>query len=64
MMRGAGGRDTSFEGNPQLLRGLSDEPREDGREERPEKEVFDQDPHRCIASIVSSGILNHSECIL
>ena len=32
-------RKTSLEGNPQSLRGLSDEPREDGREERPEKEV-------------------------
>ena len=28
----------SSEGNPQLLRGLSDEPREDGREERPEED--------------------------
>ena len=32
-------RKTSFEGHPQSLRGRSDEPREDGREERPEKEV-------------------------
>ena len=34
----------SYEGNPQLLRGLSDEPHEDGREERPEEDnsvVFD-----------------------
>ena len=32
-------RKASFEGNPQSLRGLSEEPREDGRDERPEKEV-------------------------
>ena len=32
---------TSSEGNPQLLRGLSDEPREDGREERPEEDDFE-----------------------
>ena len=32
-------RKTSLEGNPQSLRGLEREPREDGREERPEKEV-------------------------
>ena len=30
----------SSEGNPQSLRGLSDEPREDGREERPEEDGF------------------------
>ncbi|MBR2753587.1 S-adenosylmethionine:tRNA ribosyltransferase-isomerase [Candidatus Saccharibacteria bacterium] len=32
-------RKASFEGNPQSLRGLSEEPREDGCDERPEKEV-------------------------
>ena len=32
-------RNTSFEGHPQSLRGRSNEPREDGREERPEKGV-------------------------
>ena len=31
---------TSSEGHPQLLRGRSDEPREDGREERPEEDGF------------------------
>lgn len=34
---GWGGQNDSFEGHPQSLRGRSDEPREDGREERPEK---------------------------
>ena len=29
----------SSEGNPQLLRGPSEEPREDGRDERPEEDV-------------------------
>ena len=33
-------RNTAFEGHPQLLRGRSEEPREDGRDERPEKVVF------------------------
>ena len=32
--------ETSFEGHPQSLRGRSDEPREDGREESPEKDGF------------------------
>ena len=32
---------TSSEGNPQLLRGLSDKPREDGREDRPEEDGFE-----------------------
>ena len=32
-------RKASFEGNPQSLRGLSEKPREDGCDERPEKEV-------------------------
>ena len=37
----AGSRNTSFEGHPQLLRGRSDEPREDGRDERAsDKESF------------------------
>lgn len=34
------GRNGSFRGHPQSLRGCSDEPREDGRKERPRKEPF------------------------
>ena len=33
-------RKASFEGHPQSLRGRSEEPREDGRDERPEKDVL------------------------
>ena len=37
----------SFEGDPQSLRGPSDEPREDGREERPEKDDISGSLHCC-----------------
>ena len=33
-----GARNTTFEGHPQSLRGRSEEPREDGRDERPEED--------------------------
>ena len=49
---------TSFEGHPQSLRGRSDEPREDGREERPREEAsaWASNRSRCIfkSSINSS----------
>ena len=47
------GRNISFEGHPQLLRGRSDEPREDGREERPEKEIFGQEQY--LYAVVQGG---------
>jgi len=48
---------TSFEGHPQLLRGRSDEPREDGSEERPEKDrskFFDE----IVGRLVSKGYVD------
>jgi 23S rRNA (uracil1939-C5)-methyltransferase len=42
----------SFEGHPQLLRGRSEEPREDGRDERPEKE---NDLHSRITPILAKS---------
>ena len=48
---------TSFEGHPQLLRGRSDEPREDGREERPEKDCS-KFSNEIINRLVSKGYLD------
>ncbi len=47
----------SSEGNPQLLRGLSDEPRKDGREERPEEDrsKFSEE---IIGRLISRGYLD------
>ena len=49
---------TSSEGHPQLLRGRSDEPREDGREERPEEEVFEP-PEQYLYAVVQGGTFNN-----
>lgn len=51
-------RKSSFEGHPQSLRGRSDEPREDGREERPEKEVFGNHPEQYLYAVVQGGTFN------
>ena len=56
----AGGRNVSSEGHPQSLRGRSEEPREDGRDERPEEETFGQDPHpeQYLFAVVQGGTFN------
>ena len=46
----------SFERHPQLLRGRSEEPREDGRDERLEKEAFDH--RQYLYAIVQGGKFN------
>ena len=48
---------TSSEGNPQSLRGLSDEPCEDRREERPEEEVFGP-LSQSLYAVVQGGTFN------
>ena len=48
---------SSSEGHPQLLRGRSDEPREDGREERPEEEVFEP-LEQYLYAVVQGGTFN------
>ncbi|MBR2998660.1 RecX family transcriptional regulator [Candidatus Saccharibacteria bacterium] len=47
----------SFEGYPQSLRGHSDEPREDGREERPEKDMLELSSE-IIGRLLSKGYLD------
>ena len=44
----------SSEGHPQLLRGRSEEPRKDGRDERPEEELFEQ----YLYAVVQGGTFN------
>ena len=52
-------RDISSEGHPQSLRGRSDEPREDGREERPEEEMSERYcQEQYLYAVVQGGTFN------
>ena len=50
-------QETPFKGHPQSLRGRSNEPREDGREERPEKGVLAY-PEQYLYAVVQGGTFN------